>query len=202
MPQEPIGEIAKNLAHLAENIAPASNQLTAIIAAPILTAIGALVAAYIFNRLSYWHQKKERRRLLAAAIAAELEGWDTICTARDYDAYGQSLLQTLAGGTDIEMPRLIDPSLSTAQTASLNFPIIHRNIDDIGIFGSEITSEVSRFLSLHQGLTADLIAYAQGRWDHVGISEKIDSISVNLGLFRQCVSLARGLIPKFKAIAF
>jgi len=138
---------------------------------------------------------------MAAAIAAELDGWHTICVARDYDAYGQSLLDTLTAGSDIVMPRLVDARLSPIQTANATFPLINRNLDDIGLLGGDVTCELARFLSLHQGLTVDLISYAQGKWDHASVLQKTESIRENLGLFRQCVQLANSLIPKLQAMA-
>jgi len=171
------------------------------IAAPLATAVFGIIAAYIVKRLSDHHERKQRRRALACVLAAELKGWLVICEARGYDAFGENFLASLKSGQDRPMPRLTDERMTSFEVGRGAFPVAYNNLDDLGLLGPSVSSEIAQFLSLHQGLTSDIVAYARGKWDHHNLKVKVHSVEENLKLYRECVSLAQGLVSKLLELA-
>lgn len=175
--------------------------LTPAIAAPIATAVCGVIAAYSVKYLWDCHERRQRRRNLACLLAAELGGWRAICEARDYDQVAESFLESLRAGNNVAMPNVVDDRSTAIETGRGTFPVAYNNLSEIGLLGTSIASELALFLNLHQGLISDLVAYSRGEWNSRAVPEKIRSIEQNFALYRRCVSISDGLIPRLKGLA-
>ncbi|TSD88909.1 hypothetical protein FFK22_009300 [Mycobacterium sp. KBS0706] len=139
--------------------------------------------------------REENRRGLAAALAAELEGYFAIVHRRGHVERAQRIRRQLAidgvpiGGWLRADEGPLDP-----------FPIAQARMADIGILGP-VASDLARLYTWIAGVRTTLIEVERGRFDALAPDGKLELVEEELQVWAEAQAMADQLLPKLRAIA-
>jgi hypothetical protein len=162
----------------------------------LISTTGALIGALVGGFATYLNQTanrrqsvRERRRALAAGIGAEMRAYIELMERRKHAERAQSRVEALRAGTNLslkgwlpEHERSWDP-----------FPFFHASLHEIGILGP-ICGPIARFHTLWSGIRSTILSAEAGAFDEKPLTEKVDIIEADLGLWKEMISLGRDIV--------
>lgn len=142
-------------------------------------------------------ERDEDRRGLAAALAAELEGYFAIVRRRRQVEAAREVCVQLAIGNN----RSLKGWLRADEGPHDPFPVARARLADIGILGSTVLADLSRVYTWIAGVRTTLIDAARGDFEDWTPARKLVLLKQELEVWEEAEAMANQVLPKLHAIA-
>ncbi|MGK9164938.1 hypothetical protein KXR53_01500 [Inquilinus limosus] len=177
-----------------------ASELLSVLVSGGIGILGVWVGARVAHRSQRELAERERdenRKGLAAALAAELEGYFAIVRRRRHVESARELCEDLAEGHD----RSLKGWLRADEGPLDPFPIAQARMADIGILGPAVVADFARLYSWIAGVRTTLIDAARGDFEDRTPAGKRALIEEELRVWGEAEAMANQLLPKLREIA-
>lgn len=149
---------------------------------------GALAMSGSF--LAKWQNERRQRKVLRAAIRAEIRTILRAAQARDFEVMFRDYVQQW-DNANVEK-RIVVWGFDSPQAD----PIFNANAEKIGTLGADVVEEVGMFYGLVQSIRVDLTAYQKDEMAPLAAQHRVEVVRRSLAMWDEAKAIADRLTPR------
>ena len=161
----------------------------------IVGVIGGGLATYWVQRWQSGKDRADKRRALAAGVAAELIAFIDLVEERDHTSAWKGTVAAMRQGHDLKLAGNAGPE----GTVKEMFPFFFAQINSIGLLGDQ-TPDLAKFYTRLAGIYATMSKANKGAFDSRSLDGRITVLETEIALWENTLKGGRAVAVQLQAI--